>query len=63
MADDHGNVDAFIFGAGGDDDINAGFIGFGNDINMSSGITPGGGAVGPDIIGADGQTIEIGHLF
>ena len=41
LADDHGNVDAFIPGAGGDDNINAGFIGLGDDIDVGGGIAPG----------------------
>ena len=42
LADDHGNVDAFIPGAGGDDDIDTGLIGLGDDIDMGGGIAPGG---------------------
>ena len=63
LADHHGDVDAFIPGAGGDDNINAGFIGFGDDIDVGGGIAPGGGAVGADIVGPDGQAVEIGDLF
>ena len=63
LADHHGDVDAFIPGAGGDDDINAGFIGFGDDIDVGGGIAPGGGAVGADIVGPDGQAIEVSDFF
>ena len=63
LADDHGNVDAFIFGAGGDDNINAGFIGFGDNIDMRGSIASGRGTVGTDIVGPDGQAIEVSDLF
>ena len=63
LADDHGNVDAFVFCAGSDDNINTGFIGFGDDIDVRSSVAAGSGAVGTDIIGADRQTIKVCYLF
>ena len=44
------DVDAFIFGAGGDDDIDAGAVGFGDDIDIGGGMAARRSAVGTDII-------------
>ena len=63
LAYHHRDMHAFVFGARGDDDIDAGFVGLGDNIDVGGGIAPGGSAVGADIVGADRKPVQIGNFL
>ena len=63
LAEDDGDMDALVLGAGLDDNVNTGFVRLGDNIDILGGVAARHLAVGADIIGALGHLVQIGDLL
>src|SRR5699024_200604 len=62
LGDDDRDVHALVFGAGFDIDIDAGQVLLADNIDVGGGAAALQLAVGPDVVGADRQRVQFGHL-
>ncbi len=62
FADDNRNMYTFIHGAGLDDNVDAGFVRFGHNVNVRCGIPGSTCTVGTDVVCPHRQRIQLGYL-
>ena len=63
LAEDDGDMNTLVLGAGLDDDVDAGLVRLGDDVDIFGGVAPRHLAVGADVIGALGYLVQIGDLL
>ena len=63
LAQNHGDVDALVFGPGLDDDVNAVLVRLGHNVDVGGGVPGGRLAVGPDIVGPFGHVMQFRYLL
>ena len=63
LAQDYRNVYALVLGEGTDVNVDARFVGLGNDIDVGGGVAARQFAVGADVVSAHRQAVQFGNLF